>query len=216
MRAGKWAVAATSTVLLAAVVPTVARLASASAAGPSEVTAKVPPEGTTASVKEDAKATLHCNGHSYKLHLSGTADLSVGPNVDAINGDIIQVIATEDEHLKGDSSAFGHVTMDDSGVVDGELVDRSPSRAFPAKESLPLDPVFTFETDPCDPAVLQLVGVAADPGPPILRNSNVTNFPPQNDIYQLVEPMELEDVANPGPVLATISSFPVTVNPPTR
>ncbi|MFE3002007.1 hypothetical protein ACFXG4_44425 [Nocardia sp. NPDC059246] len=48
----------------------------------------------------------------------------------------------------------------------------------------------------------------------ILRNSNVTNFPPQNDVYALVEPMELEDINNPGPVLATIKSFPVTVNPP--
>ena len=54
-----------------------------------------------------------------------------------------------------------------------------------------------------------------NPGPPILRNSNVTNFPPQNDVYQLVEPIELEDVNNPGPVLATIQSFPLTVNPAT-
>jgi hypothetical protein len=52
-------------------------------------------------------------------------------------------------------------------------------------------------------------------GPTILRNTNVTGFPPQNDVYQLVEPMDLEDVNNPGPVLATIQSFPITVNPPT-
>lgn len=47
-----------------------------------------------------------------------------------------------------------------------------------------------------------------NPGPLILRNLNVTNSPPQNDVYQLVEPIELEDVNNPGPVLATIQSFP--------
>lgn len=57
--------------------------------------------------------------------------------------------------------------------------------------------------------------IPTNPGPPILRNSNVTTFPPQNDVYQLVEPIELEDVNNPGPVLATIQSFPLTVNPPT-
>ncbi|MFE3256822.1 hypothetical protein ACFXPS_13845 [Nocardia sp. NPDC059091] len=50
--------------------------------------------------------------------------------------------------------------------------------------------------------------------PRILRYSNVTNFPPQNDVYALVEPLDLEDIDNPGPVLATINSFPVTVNPP--
>jgi hypothetical protein len=55
----------------------------------------------------------------------------------------------------------------------------------------------------------------SNPGPSILRNPNVTNFPPQNDVYQLVSPIELEDVNNPGPVLATIQSFPLTVNPPT-
>jgi len=54
----------------------------------------------------------------------------------------------------------------------------------------------------------------SNPGPAILRNASVTNFPPQGDVYQLVEPIELEDVNNPGPVLATIQTFPVTVNPP--
>lgn len=57
--------------------------------------------------------------------------------------------------------------------------------------------------------------IPPNPGPAILRNSNVTNFPPQNDVYNLVEPIELEDVNNPGPVLATIKSFPLTVNPAT-
>jgi hypothetical protein len=56
----------------------------------------------------------------------------------------------------------------------------------------------------------------SNPGPAILRNSNVTYFPPQNDVYQLVSPIELEDVNNPGPVLATIQTFPATVHPPTH
>lgn len=46
-------------------------------------------------------------------------------------------------------------------------------------------------------------------------SSRLSNFPPQNDVYQLVEPIDLEDVNNPGPVLAMIQTFPVTVNPPT-
>lgn len=48
----------------------------------------------------------------------------------------------------------------------------------------------------------------------ILRNPNVTQFPPNNDVYQLVQPIELEDVNNPGPVLATIQTFPATLLPP--
>jgi hypothetical protein len=42
----------------------------------------------------------------------------------------------------------------------------------------------------------------------ILRNTNVTDFPSQNAVYNLVAPVELEDVNNPGPVLATLLSFP--------
>ena len=57
--------------------------------------------------------------------------------------------------------------------------------------------------------------IPPNPGPAILRNSNVADFPPQNDVYNLAEPIELEDVNNPGPVLATIRSFPLTVNPAT-
>ena len=45
-------------------------------------------------------------------------------------------------------------------------------------------------------------------------STKLSNFPPQGDVYQLVSPIDLEDVNNPGPVLATIQSFPVTVNPP--
>jgi hypothetical protein len=45
-------------------------------------------------------------------------------------------------------------------------------------------------------------------------STKLSNFPPQGDIYQLAGPVDLEDVNNPGPVLATIQAFPVTVNPP--
>jgi hypothetical protein len=89
----------------------------------------------------------------------------------------------------------------------------TPGAPFPAVQDL------VVNTNVSIPALLPNVtlrnNLPPNPGPPILRNSNVTNFPPQNDIYQLVEPIELEDINNPGPVLATISNFPITVNPPT-
>lgn len=46
----------------------------------------------------------------------------------------------------------------------------------------------------------------------VLRDSQAMSFPPKDGVYTLVEPMELEDVNHPGPVLATIKSFPLTVN----
>ncbi|MBV8096653.1 MAG: hypothetical protein JO212_16305 [Acetobacteraceae bacterium] len=54
----------------------------------------------------------------------------------------------------------------------------------------------------------------SNPGPAILRNPKAMNFPPNNDVYQLVSPIELEDVNNPGPVLATIQTWPTTLSPP--
>ena len=99
--------------------------------------------------------------------------------------------------------------------------DPGPSRLVPITPGIPFPGVqdFVVNMNVSIPALLPGITlqnvIPSNPGPPILRNANVTNFPPQNDVYQLVEPIDLEDVNNPGPVLATISNFPVTVNPPT-
>jgi hypothetical protein len=89
----------------------------------------------------------------------------------------------------------------------------TPGVPFPGVQDFIID--IQVEIPTLLPGIRLQPVIPSNPGPPILRNANVTNFPPQNDVYQLVEPIDLEDVNNPGPVLATISNFPVTVNPPT-
>jgi hypothetical protein len=89
----------------------------------------------------------------------------------------------------------------------------TPGIPFPAVQDMIVDIVVEIPT--LLPNIRLQPVIPSNPGPPILRNPNVINFPPQNDVYQLVEPIDLEDINNPGPVLATISNFPVTVNPPT-
>lgn len=89
----------------------------------------------------------------------------------------------------------------------------TPGIPFPAVQDMLLN--INVEIPALLPGIRLRNIIPPNPGPPILRNPNVTSFPPQNDVYQLVEPIELEDINNPGPVLATISNFPVTVNPPT-
>jgi hypothetical protein len=86
----------------------------------------------------------------------------------------------------------------------------TPGTAFPAVQDMIIDVVVEIPT--VLPGIRLQPVIPTNPGPPILRNSMVTNFPPSNDVYQLVEPMDLEDINNPGPVLATIQNFPVTVN----
>jgi hypothetical protein len=175
----------------------------------------LPPAGATRHVAEQvSNAVVKCGGHEYTVDLSGGADLQVGTAIEPFSGPLIVPITTVHDHLTGDSVDFGHIEMSDTAAETGELIESSDTEVFPAKESLPIDPVFTVQHDPCDPSVHMLEGVSGDPGPAILRNPNVTTFPPQNDVYQLVGPIDLEDVNNPGPVLATIQNFPLTVNPP--
>jgi len=43
---------------------------------------------------------------------------------------------------------------------------------------------------------------------PASLSSRLNLFPPQGDLYQLADPVELEDTDNPGDVLARINTFP--------
>jgi hypothetical protein len=86
-----------------------------------------------------------------------------------------------------------------------------PGRLYPAIQDFNRD---IHVTIPNLLARITMQNKTENRGPSILRKPNVTQFPPNNDVYQLVQPTELEDVNNPGPVLATIQTFPATLLPP--
>jgi hypothetical protein len=44
-----------------------------------------------------------------------------------------------------------------------------------------------------------------------LINDNLTQFPPQGDVYQLQEPVDLAPIDDPNQVVAQLQQFPVTV-----
>jgi hypothetical protein len=120
------------------------------------------------------------------------------------------------EHVSnGVGAGIGAITvvMDPNRVPpQSTLTAITPGTPFPAVQDMYVNIYVTIDN--------LLRGITlrnklSNPGPAILRNPTVINFPPSNDVYQLVEPIQLEDVNNPGPVLATIQTFPVTVNPPT-
>ncbi len=48
--------------------------------------------------------------------------------------------------------------------------------------------------------------------PGVLLNPSLDSFPPRNARYDLQAPMDLEDVDNPGPVLARIVSYTARIN----
>lgn len=122
-----------------------------------------------------------------------------------------------DEHQsQGTGAGIGTITIrkdPDREPPPSTLTAATPGQPFPAVHEMPMNIHMTIPSRL--PGITLRNKIPPNPGPAILRNANVTDFPPQGDLYQLVEPIELEDVNNPGPVLATILTFPVTVNPPT-
>jgi hypothetical protein len=165
-----------------------------------------------------AAVRLLVAGQTYLADFTG--HLTVGFDPDALSqytsGAVNVVELLVQEHVSnGVGAVIGAISVIKNSYRDAPpstLKPITPGRPFPAIQDMIVDVI--VEIPNLLPRIRLQPVIPANPGPPILRNSNVTNFPPSNDVYQLVEPMDLEDINNPGPVLATILNFPVTVNPP--
>lgn len=158
-------------------------------------------------------------GTTYLADFFGNIAFLVDPNQLAqfqsgvvTNGATSVALLIQEHVMHGIGAAIGaiDVVMDPNRMPPpSTLTAITPGRPFPAVH----DVLHNIQvTIPNLLPGIKLQNKTSNPGPAILRNANVTNFPPQNDAYQLVSPIELEDVNNPGPVLATIQTFPVTVN----
>ena len=166
-----------------------------------------------------AAVQLVVAGTSYLADFTGHLTVGFDPNVlsQYLSGaaNLVELLVQE------------HVSNGVGAVIGAISVIKNPNRQAPPSSLRPIVPGVPFpaiqdmivdivvEIPTLLPGIRLQPVIPKNPGPPILRNANVTSFPPQNDVYQLVEPIDLEDVNNPGPVLATINNFPVTVNPPT-
>jgi hypothetical protein len=169
-----------------------------------------------------------CQAAAVQLVVTGRRDvadftghLTVGFDPDVLSrytqGAVNLVELLVQEHVSnGVGAVIGAISVikhPDREPPPSTLRPITPGRPFPAIQDMVVDII--VEIPSLLPGIRLQPVIPRNPGPPILRNSMVTGFPPQNDVYQLVEPMDLEDINNPGPVLATIQNFPVTVNPPT-
>jgi hypothetical protein len=168
-----------------------------------------------------AAAQLLVEGTTYVADFTGHITFAADPNRLAqfqsgvvTNGKTMVELLVQENVFNGVGAVIGAISwvMDpDRSPPPSTLTAITPGRPFPAIQDFVL--MMHVEIPNLLPGI-RLRNKISNPGPTILRNPNTTNFPPQNDVYQLVEPIELEDVNNPGPVLATIRTFPVTVNPP--
>jgi hypothetical protein len=176
-------------------------------------------QGRLACGGQAAAVRLAVVGTTYVADFTGHITMLFDPNVLSryLSGAAGLVELLIDENVfNGIGAMIGPITW----VRDPDR-DPGPSSLRPVTPGMPFPGIqdFVLNINMTIPNLLPGITlrnvIPSNPGPPILRNANVTNFPPQNDVYQLVEPIDLEDVNNPGPVLATIQNFPVTVNPPT-
>lgn len=158
-------------------------------------------------------------GRQYIADFTGSVALAFDPNVLAryYEGAVKDVPLLIHEFVaNGVGAVIGPISMTkdpDRNPGPSSLTAITPGIPFPAVQDLIVN--MNVSIPNLLPGITLRNKIPPNPGPPILRNANVINFPPQNDVYQLVEPMDLEDVNNPGPVLATIDNFPITVAPPT-
>jgi hypothetical protein len=170
-----------------------------------------------------AEVQLLVKGQTYVADFTGHVGLVVDPaqlaqfRAGAVtNGTTRVEILIQEYMADGVGADIGRITTvrDPNRVPPpSTLTAIAPGRPFPAILDFLLN---LHVTIPNLLPRITLRNKTSKPGAAILRNPNVTNFPPDNDVYQLVEPIELEDVNNPGPVLATIRTFPVTFDPAPR
>ncbi len=157
-------------------------------------------------------------GQRYVTDFTGHVSMGLDPTALAqyLSGaaNLVEILVQE-YVANGVGAVIGAISM----VADPNR-DPGPSRLTPITPGVPFPGVqelvvnMHVEIPALLPGIRLQNVIPPNPGPTILRNANVTSFPPQNDVYQLVEPIDLEDVNNPGPVLATIQNFPITVYPP--
>lgn len=164
-------------------------------------------------------AQLNVMGQTYLADFHGNIAVLLDPNIlSRFLSGVVSVVPLliQEQVADGIGNIIGPITMrmdPDRVPPQSTLTAIISGQPFPAIQDYITNWHVTIPN--LLPGITLRNKIPPNPGPAILRNTNVTNFPPQNDIYQLVEPMDLEDVNNPGPVLATIQTFPLTVNPAT-
>jgi len=162
-------------------------------------------------------AELVVAGQSYLADFKGNLSVLLDPNrlMQFLSGVTNMVYLLIQEHVSdGVGNIIGPITVridPDRVPPPSTITAIVAGRPFPAVQDMIVNIHVTIPN--LLPGITLRNKLSPNPGPAILRNTNVTKFPPQKDFYSLAEPIELEDVKNPGPVLATIRSFPLTVNP---
>jgi len=141
------------------------------------------------------------------LNFKGGITVRVEGNLsEGLGGVQLKVIGHE---VSADSEVLGTVTISqaDIEVTPLSLLELTQTVPPTFRQTMFLDFTVTIEKPPGGgpPLVLSTTKTAQ------LLNDNLTQFPPQGDVYRLQEPVELAPVDAPDQVVAKLLEFPVTV-----
>jgi hypothetical protein len=105
------------------------------------------------------------------------------------------------------NSARVTISQSDIDVTPLSLLEVIKTLPPTFRQTMVLDFTVTIEKPPGggEPWVLSNTRAAE------LINDNLTRFPPQGDVYQLKNPVQLAPVGAPDQVVAHLQQFPVTV-----
>ena len=135
--------------------------------------------------------------------------LTVAPGVQIVqDGWAMLPLAIRGHKTEGNIDKLGRVSVSHDGTRPAPLShlrQNEPGKVFPATQEMYVNILVTIES---------LEGLTLrNVRPGVLLNPSLDSFPPRNARYDLQAPMDLEDVDNPGPVLARIVSYTARINP---
>jgi hypothetical protein len=178
----------------------------AHASTPPDSGGALPAPGTAVALTEDGDMVLECNGVLHRFEVLGSGQIRVTEQVPGVQPTV--VVRTEAEQLTGYEADLGTVTVSEKAPAAGEFVAPGVGREFPAAQSFAQDLTVSMQHSPCGGG--QPATFATRTSFPLL-NTDMTSFPPQNTVYLMANPVELDDVANPSGPSVTLTEFPVTV-----
>lgn len=143
------------------------------------------------------------------LDLAGATTLRVEDNPPDTDGVDVSVPTFE---LRTETPGLGIVTItmtesDDPPPV-SEITEGQSTDAAGVEHAMQLNLTVTVESPPEGGEPLVLTSTR----PASFLSRSLTGFPPQGDVYQLQQPIDLTPVGDPSRVMAQLSQFPVTVS----
>ena len=125
---------------------------------------------------------------------------------EGLGGVRLRVISAE---VSADSPVLGRVTISqaDTEVTPLSLLQVTSNLQRTFRNTIYLDLTVTIDNPPGGGPPL----VLSNPRTAELLNDSLTVFPPQGQVYQLQEPVDLAPVGVPDNVIAQLLLFPVTV-----